>query len=131
MLARMPQKTKKSPFRNKLTILSMVLLMGLGLSAAYFTVPYLQAPNPGPENLIGNTSNNTVSSPASNTSRSEIKILTPQANSTSQNKTTPNTSMNTQNTSTTKKSTPNTSKTTTSKTSPSSTTSKKTTGKTA
>ncbi len=61
MLAKMPQKTVKSPFRSKLTIISVVLLMGLGISAAYFTVPFLQAPIPTPQNLIGNTTNTTVS----------------------------------------------------------------------
>ena len=80
MLAKMPQKTVKSPFRNKLTIISVVLLMGLGLSAAYFTVPFLQAPIPTPQNLIGNTTNTTVS----HTGASAVKIQTPQVTSTQQ-----------------------------------------------
>jgi hypothetical protein len=130
MLAKMPQKTAKSPFRNKLTIISLVLLMGLGLSAAYFTVPFIQSPIPAPNNLIGNTTNNTVSSPVSHTNISGIKIKTPQVNNTPTNTTistanTPSNSTTTQNTDTNKQSsnqsnqnnsTPNTS-TTNSKTS--------------
>jgi hypothetical protein len=82
MLTKMPQKTVKSPFRNKLTIISLILLMGLGLSAAYFTVPFLQVLMPTPNSLIGNTTNNTVSAPVSHTSESSIKIP-PQENITS------------------------------------------------
>ena len=81
MLAKMPQKTVKSPFRNKLTIISVVLLMGLGISAAYFTVPFLQAPLPTPQNLIGNTTNTTVS-PVSHTGESAVN---PQVTSTRNN----------------------------------------------
>jgi hypothetical protein len=85
MLAKMPQKTVKSSFRNKLTIISLVLLMGLGLSAAYFTVPFLQSPIPTTNNLIGNTTNNTVAAPVSHTNASAIGIETPQVNTTSTN----------------------------------------------
>ena len=80
MLAKMPQKTVKSPFRSKLTIISVVLLMGLGVSAAYSTVPFLQAPIPTPQNLIGNTTNTTVS----HNGASSVKIQTPQVTSTQQ-----------------------------------------------
>ena len=138
MLAKMPQKTVKSPFRNKLTILSLVLLMGLGLSAAYFTVPFLEVPVPTPDNLIGNTTNNTVSAPVTHTGSSAIKIQTP-----SNNTTTNTTSTNVNNQSTTGKQNTNTSKTssssktttttksnTNSKTTPSSTNTKKTTNST-
>jgi hypothetical protein len=99
MLAKMPQKTAKSPFRNKLTIISLVLLMGLGLSAAYFTVPFIESPIPAPNNLIGNTTNNTVSSPVSHSNISEIKIQTPQENSTPTTNTTTSASTQTDNTS--------------------------------
>lgn len=129
MLAKMPQKTAKSPFKNKFTILSLVLLMGLGLSAAYFTVPFLQAPLPAPNNLIGNTTNTTesipVSTPVSHTNTSSVKIQgqqaapTPTANSTSDVNTT-KTDTTKQNTNTSKTSSTNNSKTTkTSKTNPS------------
>lgn len=95
MLAKMPQKTVKSPFRNKLTIISLVLLMGLGVSAAYFTVPFLQSPIPAPNNLIGNTTNNTVATPVSHTNTS-LEIQTPQVNATSTNTSTVSTSKNNQ-----------------------------------
>ncbi len=104
MLAKMPQKTVKSPFRNKLTLISLVLLMGLGLSAAYFTVPYIESPIPAPNNLIGNTTNNTVSSPISHTNISGIKLQTPQDN----NIPTTNTTTSTANTSSNITSTQNT-----------------------
>ena len=99
MLAKMPQKTIKSPFRNKLTIISVVLLMGLGVSAAYFTVPFLQAPLPTPQNLIGNTTNTTVS-PVSHTGISAVQ--TPQVT------TNPATNTTTGSGNTTKIKTPNT-----------------------
>jgi hypothetical protein len=127
MLAKMPQKTAKSPFKNKFTILSLVLLTGLGLSAAYFTVPFLQAPLPAPNNLIGNTTNTTesipVSTPVSHTNTSSVKIqgqqAAPTANSTSDVNTT-KTDTTKQNTNTSKTSSTNNSKTTkTSKTNPS------------
>jgi hypothetical protein len=145
MLAKMPQKTAKSPFKNKLTILSLILLMGLGLSAAYFTVPFLQVPIPAPDNLIGNTTNNTISAPLTHTGASAIKIQTPNVNTTPTTNTT-STNVNTQNTTskqntniskrstTTNSKTLSSSKTTTisktnmnSKTTPSSTNTKKTT----
>ena len=85
MLSKMPQKTVKSSFRNKLTIISLILLMGLGLSAAYFTVPSLQSPIPTTNNLIGNTTNNTITAPVSHTNASTIGIETPQVNTTSTN----------------------------------------------
>ena len=106
MLAKMPQKTANSPFRNKLTIISLVVLMGLGLSAAYFTVPFIQSPIPAPNSLIGNTTNNTVSSPVSHTNISGIKIQdnsTPTTNTTSTANTTSNIT-STQNTDTNKQS---------------------------
>ena len=141
MLAKMPEKTVKSPLRNKLTIISLVLLMGLGLSAAYFTVPYLQTPMPSPNSLIGNTTNNTVSSPVSHINSSSIKIQTPQENTTPTANTntstvsTPSTSKQVNNTgkqvNNTSKNTSNNSKTTTnSQTTHSSTNSKKTTNNT-
>ena len=145
MLAKMPQKTVKSPFRNKLTIISLVLLMGLGLSAAYFTVPFLQVPLTSPNNLIGNTTNKTVSSPVSHTNASSIEIQTPQATQTTSTNTstvsTPSTSKDSntskQGTNTSKTTTTNNSKTTTnsktntnSQTNPPSTNTKKTTSKT-
>jgi len=82
MLAKLPQKTLKLPFINKLTIISLVLLMGLGLSAAYFTVPFLQTHIPAPNNMIGNTTNNTLSAPVSHTTTSIINIQTQQINAT-------------------------------------------------
>lgn len=90
MLAKMPQKTSKSPFRNKLTIISLVLLMGLGLSAAYFTVPFLQVPIPAPDNLVANATNTTVSGPVSHVGASTVKVQTPQANATQTTNTTTN-----------------------------------------
>ncbi len=129
MLAKMPQKTVKSPFKNKLTIISVVLLMGLGVSAAYFTVPFLQAPLPTPQNLIGNTTNTTVL-PVSHTGVSAVQ--TPQVTTNPTNTTTasanttkiktPNTTNNNQDTGTssniskTSTTTKTTSKTTPSKT---------------
>jgi hypothetical protein len=131
MLAKMPQKTAKSPFKNKLTILSLILLMGLGLSAAYFTVPFLQVPIPAPDNLIGNTTNNTISAPLTHTGASAIKIQTPNVNTTPTTNTT-STNVNTQNTTSkqntniSKRSTTTNSKTNmNSKTTPSSTNTKK------
>ena len=141
MLAKMPQKTVKSPFRNKLTILSLVLLMGIGLSAAYFIVPFLQVPVPTPDNLIGNTTNNTVSAPVTQIGSSEIQ--TPAANTTTNTTSTNvNNQNNTGNQNTSKTSTATNSKTssssktttsksnTNSKTNPSSTNTKKTTNST-
>lgn len=137
MLAKMPQKTAKSSFKNKLTILSLILLMGLGLSAAYFTVPFLQVPIPAPDNLIGNTTNNTLSAPVTHTGASSIKIQKPVNNASTTNST--STNVNTQNTTSkqnkniSKRSTTNNSKTSSSKTTtnfktnPSSTNTKKTT----
>jgi hypothetical protein len=103
MLAKMPQKTVKSPFKNKFTIISVVLLMVLGLSAAYFTAPSLQGTISTPNNLIGNTSNTTISSPVSHKNASVVKIQATPAPT--NNTTTTTASVNTSKTSTNKQNT--------------------------
>jgi hypothetical protein len=119
MLAKMPQKTVKSPFKNKFTIISVVLLMVLGLSAAYFTVPSLQGTISTPNNLIGNTSNTTISAPVSHKNASVFKIPAtpvPTNNTTTAspvNVNTSKTSTNKQNTNTSTTNNPKTTKPTT------------------
>jgi hypothetical protein len=117
MLAKMPQKTVKSPFKNKFTIISMILLVGLGISAAYFTVPFLQSPIPTPNNIIGNTSNTTVSAPISHKNASEFNIQTTASTNNTTTTATPNNNTSkistSQNTSKSKTNNPKTSKDTT------------------
>jgi hypothetical protein len=67
MLAKMPQvtdnasRTESSPFRNKLTLLSLLIFLGIGLSAGYMMFPLLQSPTP--VNVSNNTTEIVVSAP--------------------------------------------------------------------
>ncbi len=80
MLAKMPQVTDKSsntessPFRNKLTLLSLVIFLGVGLSAGYMMFPLLQSPTP--VNVSNNTTEIVVSAPTNHMNTSAVKNST-------------------------------------------------------
>ena len=67
MLAKMPQQTdissqsEASPFRNKLTIFSLVLLLGVSISGGYMMFPLLQPTTP--VNVSNNTTEVVLSAP--------------------------------------------------------------------
>ena len=67
MLAKMPQQIdtspqhEVSPFRNKLTVFSLVLFLGVGLSAGYMIFPLLQPATP--LNVSNNTTEVVLSAP--------------------------------------------------------------------
>ena len=61
MLAKLPQqnlKTTKSAFSNKLLSLLVIMIAGLGLTAAYTMIPLLQTTDPA--YLTANLTNNTT-----------------------------------------------------------------------
>jgi hypothetical protein len=80
MLAKMPHVTDKSsntessPFRNKLTLLSLVIFLGIGLSAGYMMFPLLQSPTP--LNVSNNTTEIVVSAPTNHINTSAVKNAT-------------------------------------------------------
>ena len=80
MLAKMPQETDKSsrneasPFRNKLTLLSLVFFLGVGLSAGYMMFPLLQSPTP--VNVSNNTTEIVVSAPTNHINTSAVNNAT-------------------------------------------------------
>ncbi len=87
MLAKIPSQNSKSPFKNKFTILSVLVLIGLGLSAAYVVVPFIQAPTiHAPTKLVGNTTQTTLSSPA-NQNNAPVTINNGATNTTASNTT--------------------------------------------
>ena len=96
MLAKMPQVTDKSsstetsPFRNKLTLLSLVIFLGVGLSAGYMMFPLLQSPTP--VNVSNNTTEIVVSAPTNHINTSAVN------NATVKNKTANTTANTTDNT---------------------------------
>jgi hypothetical protein len=95
MLAKMPQETDRlqsteaSPFRNKLTLLSLVIFLGIGLSAGYMMFPLLQSPTP--VNVSNNTTEIVLSAPADHINSSAVN------NATVKNKTANTTNANTTN----------------------------------
>jgi hypothetical protein len=94
MLAKMPQETDRlpsteaSPFRNKLTLLSLVIFLGIGLSAGYMMFPLLQSPKP--VNVSNNTTEIVLSAPADH-----VNSSTGVNNATVKNKTANTTNSNT------------------------------------
>ena len=96
MLAKMPQVTDKSsstetsPFRNKLTLLSLIIFLGVGLSAGYMMFPLLQSPTP--VNVSNNTTEIVVSAPTNHINTSAVN------NATVKNKTANTTANTTDNT---------------------------------
>ena len=96
MLAKMPQVTDKSsstetsPFRNKLTLLSLIIFLGVGLSAGYMMFPLLQSPTPA--NVSNNTTEIVVSAPTNHINTSAVN------NATVKNKTANTTANTTDNT---------------------------------
>ena len=80
MLAKMPHETDKSsrneasPFHNKLTLLSLVIFLGVGLSAGYMMFPLLQSPTP--VNVSNNTTQIVVSAPTNHINTSAVKNAT-------------------------------------------------------
>jgi hypothetical protein len=93
MLAKMPQVTDKSsstessPFHNKLTLLSLVIFLGIGLSAGYMMFPLLQSPTP--VNVSNNTTEIVLSAPTNHINASAVN------NATVKNKTANTTTANT------------------------------------
>ncbi len=116
MLAKMPQQTdtspqsEASPFRNKLTVFSLVLFLGVGLSAGYMIFPLLQPATP--VNVSNNTTEVVLSAPnnQANLGTTDLQNATKNktANKTSNNATT-KTKVSKSNTSKPSVSSPNTS----------------------
>ena len=86
MLAKMPQQidtspqNEASPFRNKLTVFSLVLFLGVGLSAGYMIFPLLQPVTP--VNVSNNTTEVVLSAPTNH-----ANLGTNEQNTTVKNKT--------------------------------------------